>query len=65
MKTSTLHKLIILGAFVGIIYGFVLVTQAGQGVGVVQNDGYAATGGTLLLLSGLVLGYESTRIKKK
>lgn len=36
--------------------GFRFVTQAGQGLGVVQNDGYGAIGGIMLLLSGILFG---------
>lgn len=47
-------------AFLLAMFGFRFVTQMGQGVGVVQNDGYGATGGIMLLVAGLILGYSST-----
>lgn len=38
-------------------FGFRLVTQAGQSGVVVQNDGYAMVGGTMILVAGILLGY--------
>jgi drug/metabolite transporter (DMT)-like permease len=39
------------------VFGFIFVTQAGQGLNVPQNDGYAVTGGVMLLLAGLIEGH--------
>jgi hypothetical protein len=49
--TAVSLGLIVLGYF-----GFRFVTQAGQGF-VIQNDGYAVTGGIIILVCGLLLGY--------
>lgn len=38
-------------------FGFRFVTQAGQGGVVVQNDGYAMVGGTMIFVAGILLGY--------
>lgn len=37
-------------------FGFRFVTQAGQGLDAVQNDGYGATGGVMILLAGIIVG---------
>jgi len=43
-------------------FGFRYVTQANQGLDAIQNDGYAGTGGVMILLSGVLLGlWLSTR----
>jgi hypothetical protein len=47
-------------AIVTIYIGFRFVTQAGQGLGVIQNDGYAGTGGVLILLGGIAIGWLAT-----
>jgi hypothetical protein len=39
-----------------IIYGFMQVTQTGQGINVAQNDGNATLGGLLILAGGLGIG---------
>lgn len=40
-----------------IVYiGFLLVTQSGQDMAMPQNDGYAGTGGMLILLGGIIFG---------
>lgn len=36
--------------------GFSYVTQAGQGLNVIQNDGYAGAGGVLIFVSGVIFG---------
>ena len=38
-------------------FGFRFVTQAGQGMAAVQNDGYAVTGGAMILVAGMLEGY--------
>ncbi len=48
--------LIILAIILG-VYGFRWVTQAGQGLDVVQNDGYGATGGVFILIAGMIVGW--------
>ena len=42
-----------------VVEGFRLATQAGlpAEAGFIQNDGYAMSGGLLILLGGLILGY--------
>ena len=52
-------------AFVLGYYGFRFVTQAGQGIGTFQNDGYGATGGIMILISGFTLGIIMGRNNKK
>jgi hypothetical protein len=47
-------------AIITIYIGFRFVTQAGQGLGVIQNDGYAGTGGVLILLGGIAIGWLAT-----
>jgi hypothetical protein len=51
---------IVLGfaSFVVVIIGFKLVTQSGLtgAAAYVQNDGYASSGGVLILLGGFLLG---------
>ncbi|MDQ3158642.1 MAG: hypothetical protein M3P98_00705 [bacterium] len=38
-------------------YGVRFVTQAGQGLDAIQNDGYAGTGAVMLLASGFIVGW--------
>lgn len=46
----------------GIIYnGFRLVTQAGQAALIIQNDGYAVTGGVMILLGSVLLTWWWTK----
>lgn len=54
MKT----RLILVLALIAAVEGFRLVTQAGTTgfAGSIQNDGYAVSGGILLLVAGVVLG---------
>ena len=54
---QTFKRVLALAAIIAIIIGFRFVTQAGQGLGVVQNDGYAGSGGVLILLGGIAIGY--------
>jgi hypothetical protein len=51
-------------AGVMIYFGFRFVTQAGQGLGVVQNDGYGGSGGVLILIGGLIIGYLCNKREK-
>ena len=46
-----------------VIRGFQNVAQSGQGVSVVQNDGYTVIGGILLLIAGILIGYDLGRRK--
>jgi hypothetical protein len=65
---SKLVSFVQLLSVIVIVVGFRFITQAGQGVGVVQNDGYAGSGGALILLGGVTYGYlsgRSTTQKKK
>lgn len=43
--------------------GFQYVAQSGQGISVIQNDGYTVSGGIMLLLAGILIGYDSGRHK--
>lgn len=43
-------------AVVLVYIGFRFVTQAGQMGGLMQNDGYAGTGGIMILAGGVMLG---------
>ena len=61
-------QLIITVVVVAIVFeGFRLVTQSGLtgAAGSTQNDGYAASGGMLILLGGSVAGYLLGRTKQK
>ncbi len=53
---KTARWLILFAAIVNLYFGFRFVTQYGQGLNVVQNDGYGATGGIMILVSGIVVG---------
>jgi len=55
-----IQKLIWILNIIFAYYGLRFVTQAGQGLGVVQNDGYGATGGFMLLGSGIIFGWLLT-----
>lgn len=57
MKSENLRMVLGLAAIVVIFIGFRFVTQAGQGLGVVQNDGYAGSGGLMILGGGIILGW--------
>ena len=50
----------LLAAVVAFI-GFRLACQVGQEGVVIQSDGYAVSGGLLILLGGLIFGYVSAR----
>ena len=45
-------------------WGFRFVTQAGQSMGTPQNDGYAVTGGIMLVLAGVIAGYTWAKAKE-
>lgn len=45
------------------IRGFQYVAQSGQGISVVQNDGYTVSGGIMLLITGILIGYDLGRRK--
>lgn len=47
-----------------LIVGFRLVTQAGQPWPLVQNDGYAVSGGLVILLSGMIIGWLFAKREK-
>lgn len=55
------RTLLVLALVIGYV-GFRFVTQAGQGFAI-QNDGYAGTGGVMILLSGLIIGLLVQRTK--
>lgn len=65
MNRRNFFYLLDLVAIVIIVIGFRLAAQAGQGLGVVQNDGYAASGGILILLGGFLLGVSVASMSKK
>lgn len=56
-KATALNLLLVLSLILGII-GFRLVTQAGlQGdAGLIQNDGYAVSGGFIIVVAGVCIG---------
>lgn len=51
-------------SLVVIYYGFRFVTQAGQGLDAIQNDGYAGVGGVMILAGGVMIGMLMTRKNK-
>lgn len=57
MKAPSYIKSLLAVAVILLYYGFRFVTQAGQGLNAVQNDGYGGTGGVMLLVSGCIVGY--------
>jgi len=44
-------------------FGMRYVTQAGQGMDMPQNDGYAVAGAALILIAGIIIGLAWPRIK--
>lgn len=54
-------------AVAAVVEGFRLATQAGISgePGFIQNDGYAMSGGLLILAGGLILGYLSVKRTRK
>jgi hypothetical protein len=46
-----------------IVKGLQNVAQSGQGIGVVQNDGYTVSGGIMFLIAGILIGYDLGRRK--
>lgn len=60
-KLQTVPTLI---AVVIIIVGFRLVTQAGQPWPLMQNDGYAVSGGLAILLGGIIIGWLLAKREK-
>lgn len=66
MKKETTKTLLGIIAAGLIVTGFSLAAQAGQGLDAVQNDGYAGSGGFLILVGGIVIGWlMSTATRKK
>jgi len=60
-----LHPIAAVVALVLVYVGFRWVTQAGQGLDAVQNDGYGGTGGLFILVGGVLFGmWLATRNKK-
>lgn len=57
MNKTVARNTIAFVAGVAVYYGFRFVTQAGQGLDVIQNDGYGGSGGVLILVGGFILGY--------
>ena len=47
-----------------LVIGFRLVTQAGQPWPLIQNDGYAVSGGLVILLSGMIIGWLFAKREK-
>lgn len=64
MAKNTYKALTVVSFILG-VYGFRWVTQAGQGINVVQNDGYGATGGVFILAAGLILGWALAKRQPK
>ncbi len=46
----------VLAALILIVIGFRLAAQVGQGLDAIQNDGYAGSGGLLILAGGVLVG---------
>lgn len=63
MKDQTQNALIALLIVLIEIIGFRLVTQAGQPWPLIQNDGYAVSGGLVIFIGGTLLGWLVTRMK--
>jgi hypothetical protein len=57
------RRVLIFALLVVAYYGFSFVTQSGQTGVVIQNDGYAGTGGFMLIASGFLLGLLVERPK--
>lgn len=60
---SPIRSALLLVSIVAVYIGFRFVTQAGQGLNAIQNDGYAGVGGVLILLGGLVTGWMTAHKK--
>lgn len=54
-----------LAALIVVYLGFRMVTQMGQAGFVIQNDGYAVTGGLLILVGGVIFGMHIAPQSKK
>ncbi|MES2971631.1 MAG: hypothetical protein V4702_04885 [Patescibacteria group bacterium] len=63
MINSTVRSILLIAALALIFIGFRFVTQAGQGLDAVQNDGYGGTGGFMILAGGYLLGYLTKKEK--
>ena len=61
---STVRSFLFILAAILIFIGFRFVTQAGQGLGVVQNDGYGGTGGIMILAGSFLAGYLVAKKEK-
>jgi len=61
------QTLMMIAVLAVVIEGFRLVTQSGlQGFdGTIQNDGYAVTGGIMILLGGAAVGYIVARARQQ
>jgi hypothetical protein len=57
MKTKQLVTITQIAGIIAIFIGFRLATQAGQDMGLPQNDGYAMSGGLVILVGGIIIGY--------
>lgn len=56
MNNKNVRTLLFATAAVLGFIGFRFVTQAGQGLDAIQNDGYGGSGGAMILLSGIIIG---------
>lgn len=58
MKKITNYRsdLVLVAALIVAVIGFRLVTQAGQQGVIMQNDGYAVSGGIVLIIAGVLFG---------
>jgi hypothetical protein len=65
MKKETIRTLAAILATGLIIVGFRLAAQAGQGLDALQNDGYAGSGGFLILVGGVIVGWLMSTAKLK
>ncbi len=65
MNNKAIRTIMFLIAIVVGYIGFRFVTQAGQGLDAVQNDGYGGTGGFMILISGFILGVLSVNKSKE
>lgn len=63
IKNKNIRLALLVIALVVGYYGFRFVTQAGQGLDAIQNDGYGGTGGFMILVSGFIIGVLVERKK--
>ncbi len=62
---STVWYLVVFVFLAAIFTGFMLTTQAGQGLDAIQNDGYAGSGSVLIALGSAGLAWWMLKMGKK